>query len=974
MAKEKEKFGEEITAYFQLDRRGALLNAGLVLVTAVVSSLWAPTLLTQQRLFWPEWNGFSTGLIFLSSFILTFVLALKFRYSSGWTKALFVLFTLVIASVFAGAVGFFGAFFGALDGVSGGPSAFIGLALAAIVFAGAFASFLVGALTGADSNAFTFAFSSAYYFSLVVAIFFLVPSFNIIRFRLIEMYQRRANTVRQADTSIAVEWDESGKRSLVWQMLCALTSGRPTATIGLAGRRGTGKTAFLKRILYHVYPQAIPASVQYKDFKNPKFSPHKYRLHAIRLLVRSPVDFEEMGFLSALFEQLALRVDAALACLIPAVKPYAVTCELETKALHQRVLHRVYLLFYVLLLVPVVMLIFILSDRVPKHVVPAAVTQMTTDSLIASISTPKVKTVDSLNQRSSIKLDSLCTAAALANSALYHSYLDFLDRQTQGLRDSLHLIEKQWEMLLNPSQSTFLQLPYWYESGNRFTSYDSRRPNHSMVLDSLLKYTRKQYQPLLDSLDRQLRAGQVRLDSIAVQSLLHQQLENTLADYEKRLGQDSTFGKISIKELWLILGGLVLLPTVLWVLGREPGGSPYDHCYQRHLSNEIALYRLTQEILARLRFHHSFGEEQNVSLGWGSKWGFSVGLGKSKQVTRSQVPFTLLSLVEEYRNYVREVCHYLNQALAEDAEKESKKPSERSEEKAKVAENKVKIYIAIDELDKVLDLERLHQMLKSIKAIFDLDNVYYLLSISEDALGTYRLRNVETKNEVDSAFTHILLLPPMEAVASIEFFQQRDVRTEFIAPLVVYGAGVPRDMHRLADIALAKTTPSSESDSTIKKWENLSDCVHHFFGEDKQAIIDLISQQPGLSDIWKQKLLDLIEQDGLSTKFSVEKNLAGFLETHFHLEEFIKSNPGTEDENRRLFFKLHALVSGYFVKNHLHRELLGFEETWLKNTQDDFTLENLPQKIFEWLELRRAVAYDISSNPLGAWERLKKDG
>jgi hypothetical protein len=192
-------------------------------------------------------------------------------------------------------------------------------------------------------------------------------------------------------------------------------------------------------------------------------------------------------------------------------------------------------------------------------------------------------------------------------------------------------------------------------------------------------------------------------------------------------------------------------------------------------------------------------------------------------------------------------------------------------------------------------------MLKSIKAIFDLDNVYYLLSISEDALGTYRLRNVETKNEVDSAFSHIMLLPPMEATASIEFFQRRGVELEFVAPLLVYGAGVPRDMHRLADIALAKTKPSSEDDSIIKKWDDFSDCVYHFFDEDKQAISDLISQQPNLSDTWKQKILDLIEQDKLSTKSPVEKNLADFSETH--LEKFVTSNPGTEDENRRLFFK-----------------------------------------------------------------------
>lgn len=885
-----EKLKKELADYWRLDRRGALLNLGLLLSAAVVISLVTSSEKTGQLILWPAWSNLRFGLIFLSSFVVTAGLGLRFP-----------------------------------------------------IFAGAFAVAVAVAFAVAGAVAFAVAK----------------------RYQIIEMFQQRADSANQQSTSVKATWDESNQRREAWEMLRTLLSRRSSATLGLAGRRGTGKTDFLNHLLNQNNSASAQPTLTFEDFKEEKFLSPEQRLRTITCFVRSPADFDEMSFLSALFEQVTLSIDAALTRLIPAVKPYPVARELQSKAIHQRFVHRLYVLLYVLLLAPLGIFIFILPNRFPENASPPAFTQPATDSLGAGLAVAKIKSGDSLSQKSALRRDSLRTAVALTSNRLYQAFLDSLARQTYFIRDSLRQIEKNGENLLDPPTSRFLQKPYWYESGGRFSI--ERKVNYLALLDSLLHHSPQRYQPLLDSLAQQFRAGQARLDTIATQTRNYQQLAATLADYDRRLQQTSRSGKIPLNGLWLIFGTLIFLPAGLWIFGRERGSSLYDPRYQP-ISNEIALYRRTQEVLARLHFHHSFGEEQSLSFGWAGNLGLSLGMGKSKQVTREQVPFTLLSLVEEYRNYLREVCSYLNRALEEDPE-EAWVPKRR-EKKTSVTTNQVKIYIAIDELDKVLDIERLHQMLKSIKAIFDLDHVYYLLSISEDALGTYRLRNVETKNEVDSAFTHILLIPPLEATASIEFFRERGIPANFIAPLVVYGAGVPRDMHRLADIALAKTEPKEKTEAIRAGWKKLGDCVCYFFEEDKQAISDLISQQPGLSDVWKQKLLDLIEQDNLTTAAYPDDHLKNLSE--IDLQKFIEANPGTTDENRKLFFKLHALVSGYFVKNHLHRQLLGFETAWFKNTKDDFKSENLPQEIVEWLELRRAAVYEISSNPLGAWERLKK--
>jgi hypothetical protein len=653
-------------------------------------------------IFWVEWRFAHARFFGLVASIIAFIIAFAF--------GVFVGAFAIVSAVFA-AITFFPLFVAGVATVFGTSNIFI------YSFANIVTIPLVGVVAFACVAAFAIAFPTISFVTGVVVIIGALAVallFNT-RYKIIEIYQQRADAAHQQLTSVKEVREESNRRRENWEMLCTLLSLRASATMGLAGRRGVGKTDFLTRMLNQNNPTYGQSALTVQDFKKWLSSTENIpvvgtslearqlnfenieRLHKVTCFVRSPADFDEMSFLSALFEQVALSVDAALARLIPAVKPSPVARELETKAIHQRFVHRLYILLYVMLLLAVGVFIYHLPKNIPDYFEPAISTQTAVDSSTIITTVSKIQSGDSLVQKKSVVQDSLRLVRALQNSELYHIFLDSLDQQTRSLRDSLRQIEKQWQTLLNPPKSRFLQLPLWYENGGRFSI--ERQINYLTILDSLLKSMPNAYQPLVDSLITMFRVGHVRLDSIVTQTKRYKQLSTTLNSYDNRLQKIKHSEKIPLQGLWLVFACLLLLPIVMWVfgaLGYEPGSSLHDPLYQRRLSNEIILYLRTQEVLSRLRFHHAFAEGQEVSLGWGGKLGLSLGFGKSKQVTREQVPFTLLNLVEEYRTYVREVCHYLNLALEEDR---------KGRGKINVTTNEVKIYIAIDELDKVLDTD-----------------------------------------------------------------------------------------------------------------------------------------------------------------------------------------------------------------------------------------------------------------------------
>ena len=408
-------------------------------------------------------------------------------------------------------------------------------------------------------------------------------------------------------------------------------------------------------------------------------------------------------------------------------------------------------------------------------------------------------------------------------------------------------------------------------------------------------------------------------------------------------------------SLCVILGFPIAAGVIYW--RTVEGDQRLNRSLYDPMRNEIALYHRTNELLERLRYQMSFGEGQETGVKGGGRW-FSFGRKKSNLVSRELRPFTTLSLIDEYRTYVQEVLFYLNRALEVD-EREVGTPREQ-----------VKIVIAIDELDKVLDTQRLHEMLKSMKAIFELDHVYYLLSISEDALETYRLRHMETKNEIDSAFTHIFTLPPMEAAGSLAFFRQEKtkVKDQLLPAAVVFGGGVPRDMHRLAQMMNVR-----------EEWDSLARCLQDLEREDKDALCDLFQQNPLLSDEWKHTLTQSVAAMRCETSDEVEKILRRV--ERMTLEQFEAGNPCSGEPAKKLYHQVQTYVRGMAVKSFIYArvgqaQIPGQVAALPQNEESLMHAIESWQSITNWLvqlEPLRGAIFNLSHNPLGVWDTLKKN-
>lgn len=803
-----------------------------------------------------------------------------------------------------------------------------------IAGSGAFASAVIVAVTAAVSGelVFTSLYKNANQFLFFTA-YILIILCNSVLLKVIKRAQKfqlhaeqneeliLSTSIRNALKEILPSRQKTVKR------LQNLIETQRYCTVGAAGRRGLGKTNLLNWIANLIEQESQPnRKLIEAELKNPA-KRRKARLRTVTFFLQTPTEFNEMGFLSALLQQFARRVNLLLTYRLPAVAPYTVERVLQEKRRILRLVH----FWNLLLILQLVVTAFWLYQDSGRHV-----------PFLQKIGLQKVQVQES----------HFGTQPSKLYISMRDSLSQELERRLKTFNDSFSKIDE----LLNPR----LTFGSWNsESGETF-------PDSFLIKvtwDSLKKLASWPDSTTLDSVHVILTHAIRVLDSIAVVEGKYQSWQDSLTNLRERLDKPEI--NFTLENLPFYTWFLLVMFGFPWFWWRTREGdtllknSDYDS-----MRYEITLYERTNELIDRLQYQMSFGEDRETALSAKplSFFGFSRKI--ARKVSREMRPFTIMSLTEEYRTLMREVIFNLNQALKEDEritgeedEIEGNKPDE------------VKIIIAIDELDKVLDTKRLHEMLKSIKAIFDIPNVYYILSISEDALETYSLRHLETKNEIDSAFTHIFSIPPMDAAASLTFFAEANKKLNKVLfpAAIVFGGGVPRDMHRL--LQLLTIAPQHET---------LEACLEALWKDDCHAAADVLKQNPKLSDEWKKKWIAVIEGLNCKTVSDVEAIISEVGE--LSLNTFAEENPSPEPEARQAFHHLRSLVRSMAIKSYIYAQT-GKQDTpspvktWKKSAEAYYKGLSKNDEIDRWLkslEPFRNAIFELSNNPLGVWEELKQ--
>ena len=693
-------------------------------------------------------------------------------------------------------------------------------------------------------------------------------------------------------------------------------------TAGFAGRRGMGKTNILKNICEAQAPSG--RGLEESDLTQRALQ-REQRLSTITLSLHTPTEFKEMNFLSALLEQFTQRINQLLTTLLPAVEPYMAERELQEKRRLLKIVHYGYVVLFILLCIA---------------------------GTLAYVNNLRI---DHLYNLSGLqKIPEAVSEQSHNNYALYVAMRDSLagiiETKIQPYQDTLQVLHQ----LLNPSP---LDTSDWNFNKEDFPKNQFKI---SATLDSLKRWQNWPQPSALDSLDSLSRKYFLTLKTITEIEVRYQQVEYSLNGFVSRVESNDATIPVRYKsglEQFSYYGWLLITLGFLVYFWRDTqeGSKRFRRKEYDSMRNEIALYGRTNELLDRLRYHISFGEGEETQARGGIADYCSLSRRKLRSTTREMRPYTILSLIEEYRNYVQEVQHYLNEALKVDAKKDEKITP-------------VKIIIAIDELDKVLNTQRLHEMLKSIKAIFDIPHVYYLLSISEDALETYRLRHVETKNEIDSAFTHIFEVPPLDVRASLIFYveQKPDWSVELLPAAVVFPGGVPRDMHRL-----------HQTFSLHQEWQDLPTCLAALWAEDRKAVADLVELNSGISDVWKQRWIERVNTLECDTPEAVDALLKEIASYNF--AEFEQENPLPPEKAKTVFHQVNSLVRAMAIKRYIYHQLANLKQpAALQRWPEDPAqfVEHIERKksLEPWLTKLnhyRDAIFHLSGNPLGVWERVK---
>lgn len=108
--------------------------------------------------------------------------------------------------------------------------------------------------------------------------------------------------------------------------------------------------------------------------------------------------------------------------------------------------------------------------------------------------------------------------------------------------------------------------------------------------------------------------------------------------------------------------------------------------------------------------------------------------------------------------------------------------------------------VVIDELDKIESVDKARDFLNEIKGILDAEDCYFLLSMSEDAIGSFERRGLPFRDVFDSAFDEVVRMPYLSAADSFALLGGRltDVPPQFYALAHCQAAGLPRDLLRAA--------------------------------------------------------------------------------------------------------------------------------------------------------------------------------
>ena len=162
--------------------------------------------------------------------------------------------------------------------------------------------------------------------------------------------------------------------------------------------------------------------------------------------------------------------------------------------------------------------------------------------------------------------------------------------------------------------------------------------------------------------------------------------------------------------------------------------------------------------------------QQSYTSGWSGALKFPIGLegGLSAAVSMAQKQLSLPEIVAGFTDFLKSISVYF------------------------------RVIIGIDELDKLESDEKAQQFLDEIKAVFGLNGVFYLVSVSESAMSSFERRGLPFRDVFDSSFDNIVHVNYLKFNTAKNLLGRRVVGMPipFVALCYCASGGLARDLIR----------------------------------------------------------------------------------------------------------------------------------------------------------------------------------
>ncbi|GLX01551.1 hypothetical protein Misp02_56370 [Microtetraspora sp. NBRC 16547] len=199
--------------------------------------------------------------------------------------------------------------------------------------------------------------------------------------------------------------------------------------------------------------------------------------------------------------------------------------------------------------------------------------------------------------------------------------------------------------------------------------------------------------------------------------------------------------------------------------------------------------RIAQRNLARVRYLQTQSTSWSGSIKTSLNLPVSLGFDaqRSHGVSRAEQPLSYPEIVREFRVFARTVSQHVNDRGG-------------------------RVTIGVDELDKIGSAEQAEKFLNEIKSIFGIPQVYFLITVSDDALTAFERRGFQLRDAFDSSFDEILRVELLSYEESRRLLYRRVIGlTEpYVAFCHALSAGLARDLIRTARYVIRAANLHSE--------------------------------------------------------------------------------------------------------------------------------------------------------------------